>query len=684
MRIPPTFLACLIGLAGPVQALDHPTVDDLALAVEDRPVAIDVIANDPGVGTRTTVTVAVRPRHGTARTQGREIVYTPAAGFAGRDRLSYLVKTGRRVGMGTVTVDVGPAQVTLAGRMTDAGAHAQVSAVAGQLRFTAQADGAGNYVLPMSAFDDDMVRLQGRRGEVALASIVGTLGRLRDDAGADTILTREENARVQLTRLSTPLAYLLQLANAGTPPADDPGLEQAHAAVDINILLQMAAAIDLVATQARPLPVGVADTLELISEVDAFRQFLADVATTDPEAIDESITALLSDSEVLPPVGRDSFIGEWTMVVPSAPETITVGVVFAQTLQLAADGGGRFSDSEPAAHSAVSWTFVAGEARAELFPPRRSEYVAWRDGAWVQLADVLDRIDFVLLAESGVGSPQLFGARYHRREITLDPPYGERSYVATATRLAFGADVPGIPFLPSEFPGSHALPVHRPERLFPGLPEDALGASNYGVHAFSAGGTGTLDDGQAFQWSLAGDGRLSLDYGDGDAVEFRRLQTDGRKGTSVVADYLLPGGRDKVIQALSSERDGSLVFPQEGLAGPWRSGFDVSRTDYDSAPPFGFYVILDPVGGTGRYVSITGTGTTTTPIQWEIVSGAVVIRQFSGAQVARERRWIPVSRSGNRIYLHEELWFDPDLGGPASMQIQSQRANFYDREAPPG
>ena len=95
-------------------------------------------------------------------------------------------------------------------------------------------------------------------------------------------------------------------------------------------------------------------------------------------------------------------------------------------------------------------------------------------------------------------------------------------------------------------------------------------------------------------------------------------------------------------------------------------------------------MILDPVGGTGRYVSITGTGTTTTPIQWEIVSGAVVIRQFSGAQVARERRWIPVSRSGNRIYLHEELWFDPDLGGPASMQIQSQRANFYDREAPPG
>lgn len=674
---------CILGLCGPAPALaaDHGAIADPARAVRDRPVAIDVLANDPGVSARTVMWIATRPAHGTATVQGREIVYTPTAGFVGRDTLRYLVKTGRRVGLATVTVDVAPAQLTLAGRVTEGGADAQVSAVSGRLRFMAQANAAGDYVLPMAGYDDDMVRLQSRRGQVALASIVGSFGRLRGESGADAILSRDENAQVQVTRLATSLAYLLQLAGNGAPILGEQQLDDARAAIDSDVLLQMAAAIDLVAGHGYPLPPGIADTLELISDTDAYRQFVADVAASDPQALQEAVAQILADPEVLPPTGRDAFVGDWTMILSSASGTIRVGVVYAERVSLHDDGGGQYADTTAAPLTAVDWTFVDGEARATLLPPRREEYELFRDGTFVRLIHLIDRVDLVRLVDGGSGR-HVVGARYHQREILADPPYTERSYVTNATRQAHAPGFPGLPFPASEFPGAHALPIHRPEIFGAGVAESSLTAANFGIHTFSADGTGTVDDGQAFNWSLGPDGRLSLGYSDGETVDMTRLHVDGLKGVGILAEYLLPGGRSKVAYSLASARDGSLSFTPGVLTGPWRSGFDVSQTAYDFAPFYGFYLVLDAIG-TGSYVSISETGSTTTPLRWDIVNGVMVARQFSGTQVSRERRWIPVSRSGDRIYVHEELWADPDLGGPLPMLLQSQRANFYDSEAPP-
>ena len=56
---------------------------------------------------------------------------------------------------------------------------------------------------------------------------------------------------------------------------------------------------------------------------------------------------------------------------------------------------------------------------------------------------------------------------------------------------------------------------------------------------------------------------------------------------------------------------------------------------------------------------------------------------IDGCHVWQERRWVPLSRDGQRIYVHEELWMDRDAWGPAGLVLESQRPNFYDVEAPP-
>ena len=118
--------------------LDHAPADDVAVTTRDNAVAIDVLANDPGTTPRTELRVYRQPSHGSVQVGGGRLLYTPAAGFAGRDSLAYSVKTGRSFGVATVTVDVGDA-LRLQGRVTERGPGAAVSARVGDRRFHAKA-----------------------------------------------------------------------------------------------------------------------------------------------------------------------------------------------------------------------------------------------------------------------------------------------------------------------------------------------------------------------------------------------------------------------------------------------------------------------------------------------------------------------------------------------------------------
>ncbi|MGY1458039.1 MULTISPECIES: Ig-like domain-containing protein [unclassified Luteimonas] len=694
--------ALLLGglLAGAAAAagLDHAPGDDVAVTTRGNAIAIDVLANDPGTTPRTDLRVYRQPSHGSVQVGEGRLLYTPAAGFTGRDSLAYSVKTGRSFGVATVTVDVGDA-LRLQGRVTERGPGAAVSARVGERRFHAKADATGAYTIDVIGLEGEMVRLESSRGEVALASIVGGFERLLAEAGKDGVLTREENNQVQVTRLSAALAYLLQLANGGAPVESEGQLAAAQGAMDLDVLLEMSAAIKLVADGTHALPKGVADTMALISDTDAYQQFVQAVRSSDPEAIDNAIAYTLSDADVVVPTDAAGMVGAKWLAPPGATGTIRVGLITGQHLALEEGGVGTYVDTVPALDTGASWVVVGGAAAVVLDTPRETEHLHYRDGADVRRVSSLGRLDFTRLVDGGASGRDLVGITYHYVQSYPDnPEYPDVVTAGTSSMLSYREGVAEIPFRADEFPADRTLQLHRPE-IYGVDGSEQTNGSNYALHRFNSGGGGiVLDDAQAFTWSLAGNGRLQLVYEDGEVAELVRLVRDGAKGDGVIAAYQLPDGRSKTIYALSSVRDGSLEFTTANLARPWRSGFDISQTAYDFENFFGFYIVLDGPDQTGRQVSIyPDVGISSTPLSWDLVDGVMVARRYrnhhgwqaectlgvDGCYLFMERRWVPVSRAGGRIYLHEELWTAVDTTGLLPLVLLSQRGNFYEIDAPP-
>lgn len=703
----------LAGAATTVAAstLNHAPQADAAFAVRGLPVSIDVLANDPRVTPATVLRVQRRPVHGSAVIAGRQLVYTPAPGFSGRDTLTYTIKTGRSFGLATVTIDVVDG-ITLSGRVTATGAGgtaratrhglraadagARVAAHVGTQSFLAKASADGRYDIQVAGAPGQVVRLESHRPGVALASIVGSYGRLAIEAGADRVLSRDENPLVQLSPFSAALAYLLQLANQGAPVVDEAQLEVARGAFDTGVLLEMAAAVRLVASGAYPLPEGVPDTMALISDTDAYRPFVDSVYLDDPDAIAHAIAAILADPEVLPPTAGDDLAGARTLLATSTPGTIRVGLVEGTRLVLEAGGSGLYSDYSPVGDSGLTWQFEDGIARAVLHEPRTSESWTWRDDRQVRQVYSFESLDLVPLLDGGSSGRDLVGLTTRYTYTYPDnPEYPAVAMSGSYTTFAQRDGIGELAFQASEFPAVRALQRHHDQADPAG---DLTSHAGYALHRFSADGSGAVldGDGATFAWSLDGSGRLQLAFDDGDRVEFRRLRHDGRKGEGVLGLFALADGRSKSHYAMSSVRDGSLAFDEASLANPWRSGFDVSQTAYDATGFDGFYIDLKP-GGIGAQVTIAEAVTVVVPLRWRIEDGTMVARRYrnlygtqpectlgvDGCHVWQERRWQPVSRDGDRIYVHEELWIDLDAWGPGELALQSRRANFYDVEAPP-
>lgn len=692
-------MACTTAAAtarDPGPRLGDGAIDDAAVTARGRTIRIDVLANDPGAGWNTPVHLLRRPANGRAKVVGQQVVYTPNPGFTGRDTLSYMVKTPRRPGMAQVTIDVGEA-LRLEGRVTEGSGGAAVTAWVGGHRFGTRADVRGNYAIEVIGLGDRVVRLESRQGQIVLASIVGGFEHLRVEAGSDGILTRDENNQVQVSRLSTAHAFLAQLANDGEPIESGAGLAAVGSAMDLDELLPMSAALKLVVDGSHALPRGVRDTMELISDADAYRRFMDSVDAAAPGAIDAAIAATLTDPEVIAPADIAAMTGAKWLLPGSAAGTIRVGVIGGERLVLEAGGSGTYVDTRPVLDTGATWVMSGPAATIMLDTPRPREYVGYRDGAQVRQVFSTVRLDVTPLVAGGDGR-DIFAVTSHN--VVSHPDNPEHPDVAsTHTRsvLAYRDGVAEVPFRAGEIPAVRALQLHRPEIYGRGSEERTSG-SNYALHRFDIGGGGAvLDDGQSFAWTLDGRGRLHVSYCDGDAAEFVRVLQDGRKGDGVVGAFRLADGRSKIIFAMSAVRDGSLEFDAGNLARSWRSGFNASEPTDAGGQPVDFFIVLDGPGQTGRQVSVDVRGVGWSPLVWELAEGMMVARRYrdhsgwttkctpgvNGCYLFMERRWVPVSRHGGRIYVHEELWSVQDTAGTGPLELLSQRGNFYQLEAAP-
>jgi hypothetical protein len=686
--------AALLALSG--QAHAATTTPDSAITAAGSPVTIDVAANDTGIGTPRSLAVVMPPQHGTAVVVAGKIVYTPAAGYTGTDSLQYRIKGSRNIGIGTVRIDIGNALV-LQGRVTDAPiADATVVASVGGHEFTAVADAEGNYSLPVVALGDPMVQVYaqgtGAQAQVVLQSTLGGFEGLSAQAGADGTLSREDNHAVQVTQVSTAQAYLMEVANGGQPIADDGQLAQARESMDLGAMMDMAAVIKLVADGHYPLPAGVDDTLDLISDLPAFHAFMGSVNADDPDALAWAKAETLADSEVTAPATSADFVGEYSLMHElGRAGTVRVGLIQGERVELAPDGTGIYAHTVPNPDPSVTWSVANGVGTIIRNNPVASlsfEVVPEIGPMQIRRLDTVTRLDFVVLTD-GEGRDVIGVTRHFDYVYPDHPQLPPGSTTSTASQLALSDGYGNLPYAASEFPSRRALPIT-------GTPY--ANSSGNAIFDFQAGGAGSRSDGQAFDWELDEEGRILVTYPNGDLARFNRLASDGRKGEGVLAETLTAAGERSAKWELSVVLDGSASFDTGNLAHPWHSGFFISPARL-TAGPLDFYTVLTGPGQTGYLQSRSGTQWFQDPLSWSVTAGgklrtlqyrdntgykAFCTVGVDGCVHFRSRQWTPIARDGDRVYVIEELGGDLNGDGIAAPEeIDNQRANFYDLQAPP-
>ena len=271
------------------------------------------------------------------------------------------------------------------------------------------------------------------------------------------------------------------------------------------------------------------------------------------------------------------------------------------------------------------------------------------------------------------------------------------------TMLGFENGAGEWPYTPAESLGLMMLSHYRPE-MYPSSPNAIpWGAS---LFDFDTSTTSIAGVDPTYDWSIAG-GRLYVTLNDpvsgARMHEYRRFQSDGRKGEGVMTIATDALGRRAASYGLSVRVDGSLpAFTLAMLPGRWRSGFDISQFPGDSLIVPGFFLRFhDDAARTGVFesISINSAGVPVTslfpPMTWGVADsvdggvGAMEALSYAndvdyltwcdlatdpGCVVWRRRTWTPLAIDGNRVYVLERLNYWVGSG----VDLVSARANFYE------
>ena len=277
--------ATLLALAACGGGSDTPTPpsNTVALAAADTytvgwnaSAALGVTDNDTTSGGTATVTIDTAPKNGSTVVSGTKVSYTPNAGFFGDDSFTYKLTVGSASQTATVKLTV-EAALTLQGVVTDAPiANASVKASVGGKTFSTTADANGNYSVEIkSSQPAEFITLTASSDrtlpKVVLSSLVGEAGTLAAKAKGGKV-SADQSPSLNITHLSAARAGLIM--QAGTTPKSDAELAAATQAINAQVLLNSAAALQLVIDGGTPMPIGVADTQELLTSASVMTRFV--------------------------------------------------------------------------------------------------------------------------------------------------------------------------------------------------------------------------------------------------------------------------------------------------------------------------------------------------------------------------------------------------------------------------
>lgn len=453
-------------------------------------------------------------------------------------------------------------------------AAAAIEIVAGSRRFTGSTDADGRYsvtvTVPEASVDTLGLRIVGRRTlpsglELRFIGELGSVARGLARAGADRVLTADEEVRVNVTPLSTAEVALLDEAAmratagtgttrtaAATGSALDDDLDSRRLRLDYQQLLDAATAIALVVDRGVPLPTGVADTFALAAGQAVRQAFIEAQRRDNRAAFDAALADLLGNAAVTRPLAAADLPARLIVAVVGdvTPEALYGnGGSYrdARELRFEPDGTGRYTDSTH--DSPMRWAINADglvEVRFDSAPGSSFPATTLAPGGGTVATTCTRRLTEFDLQSIG---PDAAIVR-DRLVQTCSPAAPELESDTRSTRTVLAIDAARLPaFTAAEVSGTTlalGLPLDAAPptaTLFP--TDDAL--------SFSADGSGSARvSGLDFQWTVEPDGTLELVLSNGNRARYRLLRD------------AFTGARQAVMTATftdgSQRTDGKLIY----------------------------------------------------------------------------------------------------------------------------
>ena len=251
---------------------------------------------------------------------------------------------------GIVTVTPVMTTFTVSGTVSGASfANAQVSGIVAGNTFTTTAGADGSFSLPLQADDDEtnlfanitassvttpglefykfVPSLTADTQVVVAPSAVSKLSTaLTNVFRASPMAEGDSSNAIAINAVSTALYSLIIAANGGTAPADLDSFTFVEKSVSPDDLIEAAAVVQLVAQGGDfALPEGVTNVLELLTNVEAYNDYVAAAEATTPGIIATTIDDIIADPELTPPVDASSLASTYFEVYPAADGFLSRG-----------------------------------------------------------------------------------------------------------------------------------------------------------------------------------------------------------------------------------------------------------------------------------------------------------------------------------------------------------------------
>lgn len=500
---------------------------------------------------------------------------------------------------GVVTITPVLTTFTVTGTVSEAAfANATVTgSLAGQ-SFTATADAAGTFSLPMQA-DDDETNLFANitASSVTTAGLefykfVPSLTADVTEAAAVSFTTKLSSAvaglfdvqpmaegdgpnAIAINAVSTALYSLIVAANGGTAPTNLDSFTLVEKSVSPDELIEAAAVVKLI-TQGGvfALPEGVTNVLELLTNTEAYNDYVAAAEAEDPGIIEQTIDEIITDPELTPPVDEGSLASTYFEVYPAADGFLS-------------RGGNRYDFNEDGTGAEVfsagvhefEWSLVDGKVEITYAGTTSSTY--------------FPTVTVGLFGLTQEQVNQLYQANYFQVEAKQTPLtasltriiQGEKTdtyrVVSTGTRAMVPVTLPGgvvinpepvsyettedqllrnadklgdVKFTASELEGEWVFEHY----YYAG--DDGFGYANMFADIFdiSADGAGVaLENDKAFTWELDDKGLFVVTFEDGSYSEIMKLDQLGTDVQVFSASYDAEGNLVAADADYALKLDGS-------------------------------------------------------------------------------------------------------------------------------